>query len=320
MIVTRAARVRVPCSTSNLGSGFDTLGLALDRYLTAAFVPGDNGLHVRRTGTLARLDTTGSKRTPTDGSEKSGTPDANDVLVWAFTEVMSGAGAALDGELTVHSEIPVARGLGSSAAALIAGHDLARAALELDASGEEAFRAAVRREGHGDNAAPCVFGGLQAVVPAPHGLRVLPLEISTDVGFAYAAPALPVSTAAARGALPRIIGHEVAVAGLGRLAALVRGLAQADPGLIRIGFEDGLHVPYRLPLIPAADDAMKAGLEAGAWAVTISGSGSGLIAACPPEASEDVAEAMRAVFARGAEDPDCVGFALKADLEGARRM
>lgn len=320
MIVTRAARVRVPCSTSNLGSGFDTLGLALNRYLTAEFVPGDSGLHVRRTGTLAHLDTTG----PGPGrSEASVTPDSDDLLVWAFTEVMSGAGAALDGELTVHSEIPVARGLGSSAAALIAGHDLARAALELDASGEEAFRAAVRREGHGDNAAPCVFGGLQAVVPGGHGLRALRLELSTDIEFAYAAPASPVSTSAARGALPRIIGHEVAVAGLGRLTALTRGLAEADPELICIGFEDGLHVPYRLPLIPAAGDAMNAGREAGAWAVTISGSGSGLIAACPPEASSAVAEAMREVFAEGSndpDDPDCVGFALEADLEGARRM
>jgi len=304
MITTRAARVRVPCSTSNLGAGFDTLGLALDRYLTADFQPGDDGFHVRRTGTLEFLQ-----------------PDATgDLLVEAFSEVMMGAGAGLDGQLTVHSEIPVARGLGSSAAALVAGHDLARAALDLDASGEEAFRAAVRREGHGDNAAPCVFGSLQAVVPGAHGLQPVRLELSGAVGFAYAAPAAPVSTSAARAALPRTVTREVAVAGLGRLAALIQGLAAGDADLIRIGFEDELHVPYRLPLITGAEDAMDAGHEAGAWAVTISGSGSGLIAACPPEAAEDVAQAMREVFAEGADDPDCVAFALQPDLEGARRM
>lgn len=304
MIVTRAAGVRVPCSTSNLGAGFDTLGLALDRYLTAEFEPGDAGLHVRRSGTLEGL----------------GAADGDDLLLSTFKEVLAGAGAAMDGELTVHSEIPVARGLGSSAAALVAGYALARAVVELDDAPEEAFRAAVRREGHGDNAAPCVFGGLQAVAPGPHSLQALPLELSDAIGFAYSAPSAPMSTSAARAALPKVVAHEIAVAALGRLEALTRGLALGDPELICIGFQDQLHVPYRLPLIPAAGDAMNAGREAGAWAVTISGSGSGLIAACPPEAAADVAHAMREVFAEGDDDPECVGFALKADLEGARRM
>lgn len=314
MIVTRPARVRVPGSTSNLGAGFDTLGLAVDRYLTAAFEPGDDGLHVVRTGTLAKLDLANVAQEDPDASRPQ------DLLVWAFTEVMSGAGAELDGALTVHSEIPVARGLGSSAAALVAGHDLARAVLALDADRAKTFHAALRREGHGDNAAPCVFGGLQAVVSDTSGSRAIPLELSPAVGFAYAAPAARVSTAAARAALPRTVAHEVAVAGLGRFGALVRGLAEGEPDLIRIGFEDELHVPYRMPLIPDAEEAVRVGCEAGAWAVTVSGSGSGLIAACPPGVASAVAEAMRGVFAAGGDDPDCVGFALTPDLEGVRRM
>jgi homoserine kinase len=303
MISTRSAGVRVPCSTSNLGSGFDTLGLALDRYLEADFTPGDDGLHIIRTGTLSRL------------GEDSG----DDLLLWSFSAVMTGAGAELDGELRMHSEIPVARGLGSSAAALVAGHELARAVLDFEPAPIDAFRAAALREGHGDNAAPCAFGGLQAVVPGPSGPRAVPLELSSRIGFAYAAPSAGVSTADARAVLPRHVGHDVATAGLGRLTALLRGLATCDPDLIRTGFEDELHVPHRLPLIPGAGDAMNAAYEAGAWAVTISGSGSGLIAACAPEVADQVAKTMHMVFLAGVEDPECVGFSLKPDLEGVRR-
>jgi homoserine kinase len=314
MIVRRAARVRVPCSTSNLGSGFDVLGLALDRYLTVDFQPGDDGLHVRRAGTLADLAAAGPK---TGGP---GSSHLDDLLVWAFSDVMAGAGADLDGDLSMSSEIPVARGLGSSAAALVAGHDLARAVLELDVSRDETFQAAVRREGHGDNAAPCVFGGLQAVIPDPSGPRAVPLALSPGVGFAYAAPASGVSTSEARAALPRTVPHDVAVAGLGRLVALTRGLAEGDADLIRIGFEDELHVPYRLPLIANATDAMQAAWDAGAWAVTISGSGSGLLAACPPEAADAVARAMLGGFVGEGDGSGSMGFALKPDLEGLRRL
>lgn len=304
MIPTRSAGVRVPCSTSNLGAGFDTLGLALDRYLRVDFTPGDGGLHISRTGTLSRLQG----------------DSGDDLLVWSFSAVMTAAGAELGGELRMHSGIPVARGLGSSAAALVAGHELARAVLGLDPTPVEAFRAAALREGHGDNAAPCAFGGLQAVVPGPSGPRAIPLELSTQLGFAYAAPSARVSTAAARAALPKHVGHEVATASLGRLTALLRGLANADPELIRTGFEDALHVPYRLPLIPGATEAMGAAHDAGAWAVTISGSGSGLIAACAPETADEVAKAMHEVFLAGSDDPECVGFSLKPDPEGVRRV
>ena len=115
--------------------------------------------------------------------------------------------------------------------------------------------------------------------------------------------------------------HATAAAMLGHFAALLRGLAEADPDLIGIGVEDHLHVPHRLPLIPGAYNAMGAGHEAGAWAITVSGAGSGLLAFCAPDDAEQVAEAMRTMFAGG--DPEargCVGFALHPDREGMRRV
>lgn len=108
----RAARVRVPCSTSNLGSGYDTIGLALDRYLDVTFRPDDSGeLRLQRTGTLARLDE----------------DDGPDLVASMFTRQVARGRMTPSGVLHMHSEIPIARGLGTSAAAALAGYDLARA-------------------------------------------------------------------------------------------------------------------------------------------------------------------------------------------------
>jgi homoserine kinase len=232
---------------------------------------------------------------------------------------MEDAGAAAHGALFVHSEIPLARGLGSSAAAILAGYDLARAALGLPSDPDAAFRTTYRHEGHGDNAAPCLLGGLCAVVPAEDGPRPLPLPLSHEVGFAYAAPAAGISTTAARSVLPDKVPHAIAVEELGRLAALLRGLAEGDPELIRIGIEDQLHVPHRLPLIPGAFNAVSAGYDAGAWGVTISGSGSGLLALCEPGRAQAVADAMHEVLSTGTDDPESVGLALVPDLQGLMR-
>ena len=87
-----------------------------------------------------------------------------------------------------------------------------------------------------------------------------------------------------------------------------------------VGVEDELHVPHRLPMIPGAYNAIGAGYDAGAWAITISGAGSGLIALCDPSDSEEVAEAMRQVFCNGTYDPDCPGFAATPDFEGLTRL
>lgn len=304
MIPLVKAQVRAPCSTSNLGSGFDTLGLALNRELRATFEPGGGYLDLVRTGTLAAL-------------EDDPVPD---LLATTFRQFVEDAGGTPHGMLRVHSEIPLKRGLGSSAAALVAGHDLAAAALGRPSDPVASFRYASRREGHGDNAAPCALGGFRAVVPGSDGLRPLALELSRDVGFAYAAPAVGLGTTEARAALPRQVPHHTAVAELGRLAALLRGLALGDPELIRMGVEDELHLPYRLPLIPGAFSAIAAGYEAGAWGVTISGSGSGLLAMCAVEDAPSVAHAMREAFAAGADDPRCVGFELRPDFEGVARI
>ncbi len=302
MTTARPAAVRVPASTSNLGSGFDTLGLAVGVWLDARFEPmGGPDLELVREGGLAALDV----------------PPEDDLTLGAFRRAAGERGGELGGRLTVRSDIPVARGLGSSAAALVAGHALARAALGAEADAASAFEAAWRAEGHGDNAAPAAFGGFQAVTATEGGLRAVRLDLAPGIALAYAAPAAGIATAEARAVLPDRVDHATAVRGLGRLAALVRGMAEGDPELVRLGVQDELHVPHRLPLIPGAMNAVGAGYDAGAWAVTISGAGSGLIAVCARDDAEQVAAAMHGFLAPG-DDPASVRLALEPEASGVR--
>jgi homoserine kinase len=302
-------RIRVPCSTSNLGSGFDCVGLALDRHLEVEFVPADSGgLRIQRTGTLSHLR-----------SNVSG-----DAVAAAFVSVRKDSGRGdVHGTLRMTSAIPVGRGLGSSAAATVAGLVLGRVVEGDDVGAKDILSRATRIEGHPDNAAPALFGGLVGIVADDDGVpRPFPLPLSANIGFAYAAPPVEVSTAAARQALPGEVPQAVAVRALSRVAALVRGLANGDAALLHSGFEDEIHVPWRLPLIPGARQAMQAARDAGAWAVTISGSGSGLIALMPAGGEEEVALAMRDAFANAmaasATAGDILAFALTPDRVGVR--
>jgi homoserine kinase len=232
-----ACGVRVPCSTSNLGAGFDCLGLAFGRYLDAAFQPGDEPLTVRRAGTLASLDVAASE----------------DLLLTAFRDGFRRRGLAEPaGRITVTSQIPIGRGLGSSAAAVVAGITLAASASGSALDRVQALAIAAGAEGHPDNAAPSLFGGLVAVAYAEHAPRALRLPLSDALAFVFAAPDATVSTQRARATLPSQVAHSAAVRNTARMAALLHGLAHADREALSAGFNDELHVPYRLPLIPGA--------------------------------------------------------------------
>ena len=284
-----AAAVRVPGSSANLGAGFDCVGLAIDRFLDAAFEPAAGPLAVIRA---------------------DGTPTGDDMVASSFRRALQARGLVPEGVLRVRSSIPIGCGLGSSAAALVAGTALAAVAADEPLDPAAAFGPATAEEGHGDNTAASAFGGLVAVVGAAHPPRVLRLKLSPAVGFAFAAPPTRLSTRAARAALPASVPHGVATRSLARMAALLRGLATGDDQLLREGFQDALHVPYRLPLIAGAEEALSAALTSGAWAGTVSGAGSGLLAVCAPEDAEPVARAMAGGFAQRHGSEDVVAFPL----------
>lgn len=299
----RAGRVRVPGSTSNLGAGFDCLGLAVDLELEAAFEPDGDGLRLQRSGTLADVDA----------------HPGDDLLVRAFLRALSGLGHdAPGGVLRARSTIPVGKGLGSSAAALVAGTALAHQVVGRPIDPHAAFVAALEEEGHGDNAAPAAFGGLTAVVGRGPATRVLALDLSPEVGFAFAAPAVSLGTRAAREALPRSVPFALATEAIWRTAALLRGLATADAALLGLGMDDGLHVPHRMALIPGAEAAVVAARTAGAWGVTVSGAGSGLLAVGPRDEAPDLAGALAEGLATVGGALGILSFVLHAREEGVR--
>lgn len=255
--------VRVPASTSNLGAGFDCVGLALDLWLEARLEEGAGP--------------------PSYGGTLAGLRSGHDLIA----QRLDAAGLAGRWRLTVHSDIPVGKGLGSSGAAVVAGLALAELAHGATLDRERLLERASAIEGHPDNVGPALFGGLFLASRHPDRLDAAP-----DLAVALAVPAQSLDTHAARARLPREVPRAVAIAQASRAAALILGLTRGDPGLIAYGMDDQLAVPYRKDLIPGFEQAVEAGRRAGAYGVTISGAGSALLGLCPPAAAASVAGAM----------------------------
>ena len=255
--------IRVPASTSNLGAGFDCLGLALDLWLEARLIEGDGPAIYK--GTLAGLS-----------------PDRD-----LIAQTLRQAGLAGHWRLEVRSEIPVGKGLGSSGAAVVAGLALSELARGAKLDPDALLEPATAIEGHPDNVGPAIYGGLFLASPGGRGLTLSPA-----LGVALAVPDASLDTHAARARLPRNVTRDVAVAQAGRAAALLHGLTHDRPELIAYGMDDRLAVPYRRDLIPGFDAAVSAGRAAGAHGVTISGAGSSLLGIGPSHLAAQIANAI----------------------------
>jgi homoserine kinase len=142
------------------------------------------------------------------------------------------------------------------------------------------------------------------------------MPLSDRIGFAFAAPGFELETRQARAALPQQVPFGDAVHNLGALAALTRALAIGDRELLELGFADRLHVRYRVPLIPGADEAIAAARAAGAWGATVSGAGSGLLAVADRARVADIADAMGVVFRRVVGPHGVVAFAVDPAARG----
>ena len=196
--------------------------------------------------------------------------------------------------LTADSDIPVGRGLGSSAAAIVAGAAAATALLDMELEPETLLSVCAEIEGHADNVAPALYGGATLAVQRPAGgFLVAPIEVHPSIAFVFAVPDFTLETKRARAALPAVVAHATASTAAARGAALVRGLATGDSELLAIALDDVLHVPYRRALVRGYDAVTSAAKAAGAHGATLSGSGPTIVALAPLNRTGAVADAMR---------------------------
>jgi homoserine kinase len=285
-----AFTVTVPCSTSNLGSGFDAVGIALGGpHLLVRVTPG--GAELR----ISRISGEGEARLARDASNR---------LVQAAHLAAEAAGrtaAELRAQLEVHSSIPLRRGLGSSAAAALAGALLADRLLGGAIGEERALAVAVRLEGHPDNVVPSLRGGAQvAVLDAAGRIVSCPVTLGAPLRAALFIPDEELATTAARAVLPQTVKLGDAVYNLGRAALLVAALQAGRLDLLGEAMDDRLHQPARATLLPWLPSLLAAARQAGAAGAALSGAGTTVLALCAPDVAHDVARAMRdAAQARG---------------------
>lgn len=250
--------VSTPASTSNLGPGFDCLGLALSLRSVFTFEPSDE-LIVEGCPEAYR--------------------NADNLVLQGFRTLCRQAGAeAPTVRLTINAGVPVARGLGSSSTCIAAGAAAANAFLGNPFTKDDLFEICARFEGHPDNAAPCVLGGLTASFVADERFHALALPISPDWRFAAVIPDYEVKTADARKAMPKEISVKDSVFTTSHAIAMINALASGDEDLLAEACRDRLHEPCRRKLIADYETLRALAFESGASAFFISGSGSTLIA------------------------------------------
>ncbi|MDF1798290.1 MAG: homoserine kinase [Planctomycetota bacterium] len=297
-------RVRVPASTSNLGPGFDLLGLALGLFVEVSLEPIQAVRH--------RLSLPSA---PTD--QATTWPLERNLVLGAYEAAFRAVGRTpLPAHFRATSQVPVARGLGSSGAATAAGLLLAAAVLGDEAPDMGALHElGISLEGHPDNVTASLFGGCTLCLPASerareqHRTALVHQEVADSLGFAVAWSDATLSTERARAVLPASVPLEDAIENPRRLAMLLEGLRTGDPELLSIGSVDRLHQRYRMPLIPGGAEALAAARAAGAFATAINGSGSSLLAIGPRDRSGELAEVLASTLAL--HDSGAVGQALE---------
>lgn len=260
----KTIKVRVPGTTANCGPGFDSLGIACTIY---------NELEL----TLCTAD---SLSIEVYGEGAANIPcDARNIVWKSARLLLSKAGIRCRGaRLKMYNNIPLSRGLGSSAAAIVAGLAAANAAIGGVFDKQAILEMATEIEGHPDNVAPAIFGGVTTSLmhdAKPETLSFLPGKMLKMV---VAVPEFNLATKLARQALPLTVPFKDAVFNVSRAALLVSSLCTGDYSRLQYALSDCLHQPYRSSLVPGMDDVFAAANANGAFGATLSGAGPCLIA------------------------------------------
>lgn len=252
--------LHAPASSANLGSGFDTMGIALSMYNTVELEEADR---------LEVID-----------ADASGVPADESNLVWqTVKQVYAQCGRPLAGlRITQKSPIPQARGLGSSSACIAAGVAGANQLLGGVLSAQEVLEFACALEGHPDNVAPALLGGYVTSVMENGHVYTLKKRVDENLRFVAFIPDFPLLTAKARAALPAQVSHKDAVYNVSRAALMAAAFCEGRTDLFSLGAGDRLHQPYRIGLIPGGAQLLERLPALGAKAVFISGAGPTMMA------------------------------------------
>ena len=247
-------KVTVPATTANIGPGFDTLGLALNMYNVYEFEETDKDLVI------------------------NGCPDKyrneNNLIYKSFQAASDIIGRKVRGlKISITGDIPISRGLGSSSACIVGGVFAANYLLGGGLSKDELFKIAVSLEGHPDNIAPAVYGGLTASIIEDSIPYCVSYNISKRLKFCALIPDFETSTAEARRLLPEEVSFRDAVFNISRTAVLLKALEEGNLDIISMALRDKLHEKYRSKLIHNYDDIKTICCDYGSKAMFISGSG-----------------------------------------------
>jgi len=281
-------KIKIPASTSNIGPGFDTLGLALNRYLYLTATFGD------AKGTSPVVTVTGN------GKEHIATDSRN--LVYRGMSALAQSCDKNPSEvfrglhLRLENGIPACGGLGGSGAAIAGGVFAANELLKAGLSTAELLDIAVELEGHPDNVSAALMGGLTVNCFDDEDLHCRSIKINAPIAVVACSPNFQVLTQQARQILPREISLKDAVVNIENVASLVAALIEGDFEALRYATEDRVHERYRAALIPGYADVRKAALNAGALSFNISGSGP-TVFSFATENMESIGRAMEKAFA-----------------------
>ena len=229
-------KVKVPATSANLGPGLDVAGLAVTLYNTFTFELLDDGLEI------------------------TGCPEqfcnAENMTYQAFVEGAKTCGLLFKGlRIECSGDVPYTRGLGSSSTCIVAGIVGAYAFVDRYDERQEILELATKIEGHPDNVAPAIFGGLTVSVMSD-GVTTLNIPVKHDYRFVAMIPPFTLSTEKSRSVLPQVLSRSDAIANVSHLALMVASLINGYDDGLKLGFKDRLHQPYRGPLIEGFDEIM----------------------------------------------------------------
>ncbi|MGJ3251717.1 MAG: homoserine kinase [Elainellaceae cyanobacterium] len=303
MATLSSVHVTVPATTANIGPGFDCLGAALTLYNRFRFslLPGSESLTIEASGSDAAGVAT----------------DASNLAYRAFSEVYHRTGKSVPAvKIGIELGVPLARGLGSSATAIIGGLVGANALLGSPLCPTEVMQLAIAIEGHPDNVVPALLGGCQLTVASDQNQPIIcAIPWQDDISPILAVPNFELSTSAARRVLPDHYSRADAIFNTAHLGLLIRGLEAGHVEWLRAALHDRIHQPYRYTLIPGYSAVYEAALSAGAYGLVISGAGPTLLVLAHSDQGTAIEMAIAQTWAN--YDVRAQFYHLKLDTQGA---